>query len=440
LRRESELFRQLVAGDQSKAQRHIFFAEREAAKVPDMPEATRPHQIARGAVIGAGTMGGGIAMCFANAGIPVTVVETARDLLQKGLDRVAANYRTTISRGGLTTEDMERRMGLITGTTELEAVVEADVVIEAVFEEMQVKKRVFADLDGTAKPDALLATNTSTLDINEIARATARPRDVLGMHFFSPANVMRLLEIVRGAETSFEALATAIALGRRLGKVPVTVGVCYGFVGNRMLARRSVETERLLLEGALPQEIDAAVTGFGFPMGPCAMMDLAGLDVGWRIRKARGEHALIEDALCEAGHYGQKTGKGYFRYEPGSRTPLPDPEVEKTILETSSQLGINRRPIGEEEIVERMILPMINEGARILDEGIASRPGDIDVIWVYGYGWPVWRGGPMYYADRLRLPQVRERLAFYADRSRDESLRPAPLLARRAAEGRGFAS
>jgi 3-hydroxyacyl-CoA dehydrogenase len=440
LRRESELFRQLVPGDQSKAQRHIFFAEREAAKVPDMPEAIRPRQIARSAVIGAGTMGGGIAMCFANAGIPVTVVETARDLLHKGLDRVADNYRTTISRGGLTTEDMELRMGLITGATELEAVAEADVVIEAVFEEMQVKKRVFADLDQTAKPDALLATNTSTLDVNEIARVTARRQDVLGMHFFSPANVMRLLEIVRGAETSFEALATAIALGRRLGKVPVTVGVCYGFVGNRMLARRSVETERLLLEGALPQEIDAAVTGFGFPMGPCAMMDLAGLDVGWRIRKGRGEHALIEDALCEAGHYGQKTGKGYFRYEAGSRTPLPDPEVEKTILEASARLGINRRPIGEEEIVERMILPMINEGARILDEGIASRPGDIDVIWVYGYGWPVWRGGPMYYADRLGLEHVRDRLAFYADRSRDRSLRPAPLLARRAAEGRGFAS
>jgi 3-hydroxyacyl-CoA dehydrogenase len=335
---------------------------------------------------------------------------------------------------------MERRMGLITGVTELEAAAEADVVVEAVFEEMEVKKRVFADLARVAKPAALLATNTSTLDVDAIARATARPQGVLGMHFFSPANVMRLLEIVRGAGTSFEALATAIALARRLGKVPVTVGVCYGFVGNRMLARRSVETERLLLEGALPQEIDAAVTGFGFPMGPCAMMDLAGLDVGWRIRKGRGEQALIEDVLCEAGHYGQKTGKGYFRYEAGSRTPLPDPEVEKTILEASSRLGINRRAIGQGEIVERMILPMVNEGARILDEGIASRPGDIDVIWVYGYGWPVWRGGPMYYADRLGLPHVRDRLVFYADRSRDGSLRPAPLLQRRAAEGRGFAS
>jgi 3-hydroxyacyl-CoA dehydrogenase len=439
LRREGELFCKLVAGDQSKAQRHIFFAEREAAKIPDMPETTNPRLIARAAVIGAGTMGGGIAMCFANAGIPVTVVETGRDLLQKGLDRVASNYRTTVSRGGLNADEMERRIGLINGLTEFEAVGEADVVIEAVFEEMGVKKQVFADLDRQAKADALLATNTSTLDVNEIAHATARPQNVLGMHFFSPANVMRLLEIVRGARTSFETLATAVALGRRLGKVPVAVGVCYGFVGNRMLARRSVETERLLLEGALPQEIDAAVAGFGFPMGPCAMMDLAGLEVGWRIRQGRGEHALIEDALCEAGHYGQKTGKGYFRYDAGSRTPVPDPEVEKIILEASSRLGINRRSIPQEEIVERMIFPMINEGARILEEGIATRPGDIDVIWVYGYGWPIWRGGPMHYADRLGLAHLRDRLTFYADRSRDETLQPAPLLQRLAAEGRGFA-
>ena len=440
LKREGELFRKLVTGDQSKAQRHIFFAEREAAKVMDMPEATKPRAIARGAVIGAGTMGGGIAMCFANAGIPVTIVETGRDLFVGGRDRMAGNYRTTVSRGGLDAAEMERRMGLITGVTEFGAIGEADVVIEAVFEEMDVKKRVFANLDRVAKPNALLATNTSTLDVDQIARATARPQDVLGMHFFSPANVMRLLEIVRGAGTSFDALATAIALGRRLGKVPVTVGVCYGFVGNRMLARRSVETEHLLLEGALPQQIDAAVTGFGFPMGPCAMMDLAGLDVGWRIRQGRGERALIEDALCDAGHYGQKTGKGYFRYEAGSRMPLPDAEVEKIILDAASRLGINRRPISEEEIVERMVLPMINEGARILEEGIAARPGDIDVIWVYGYGWPVWRGGPMHYADQLGLPHIRDRLRFYADRSGDETLRPAPLLDRLAAEGRNFAN
>jgi 3-hydroxyacyl-CoA dehydrogenase len=440
LKRESELFRKLVTGDQSKAQRHIFFAEREAAKVPGIQEGTKPRPIASGAIIGAGTMGGGIAMCFANAGIPVTIVETGRDLLQKGLDRVAANYRATVSRGGLSADEMERRIGLITGVTELDAVGSADVVIEAVFEEMDLKKRVFSDLDRLAKPNALLATNTSTLDVDEIARGTKRPQDVLGTHFFSPANVMRLLEIVRGAATAPDALATAVTLGRRIGKVPVTVGVCYGFVGNRMLARRSVETERLLLEGALPQEVDTAVAAFGFPMGPFAMADMAGLDVGWRIRKGRGERNEIEDALCEAGHYGQKTGKGYFRYDAGSRTPLPDPEVEKIILETSSRLGVNRRPIGDEEIVERMIFPMINEGARILDEGIATRPGDIDVIWVYGYGWPVWRGGPMYYADRLGLAHIRDRLTFYADRSRDETLRPAPLIRRLAAEGRGFES
>jgi len=440
LKREAELFRTLVAGDQSKAQRHIFFAEREAARVPGIPEGTKPRPITNGAVIGAGTMGGGIAMCFANAGIPVTIVETDRDLLQKGLDRVAANYRATVSRGGLSADEMERRMGLINGITELEAVASADVVIEAVFEEMDLKKRVFADLERVAKANAVLATNTSTLDVDEIARATTRPHDVLGTHFFSPANVMRLLEIVRGAATSPEALVTAVALGRRIGKVPVTVGVCYGFVGNRMLARRSVEAERLLLEGALPQEVDAAVTGFGFPMGPFAMADMAGLDVGWRIRKGRGERNDIEDALCEAGHFGQKTGKGYFRYDPGSRTPLPDPEVERTIFDASARSGIARREIAQEEIVERMIFPMINEGARILEEGIAARPGDIDVIWVYGYGWPVWRGGPMFYADQLGLAHIRDRLTLYAERSGDETLQPAVRIRRLAAEGRGFAS
>jgi len=440
LQREGELVRKLVAGDQSKAQRHIFFAEREAARVPGIPDGTKPRPMATAAVIGAGTMGGGIAMCFANAGIPVTIVETSRDLLQRGIDRVAANYRTTVSRGGLAAGEMEHRLALIHGVTELDAVGAADFVIEAVFEEMDLKKRVFADLDRIAKAGAVLATNTSTLDVDEIARATKRPQDVLGTHFFSPANVMRLLEIVRGAATAPDAVATAVALGRRLDKVPVTVGVCYGFVGNRMLARRSVEAERLLLEGALPQEVDAAVTGFGFPMGPFAMADMAGLDVGWRIRKGRGERNEIEDALCEAGHFGQKTGKGYFRYEAGSRTPLPDPEVERTILEVSSRAGIARRPIPPEEIVERMVYPMVNEGARILEEGIATRPGDIDVIWVYGYGWPVWRGGPMYYADRLGLAQIRDRLTLYAERSGDETLRPATRISRLAAEGRGFAS
>ncbi len=439
LRRESELFQKLVAGDQSKAQRHVFFAEREAAKVPGIPPQTRPRPVTRAAVIGAGTMGGGIAMCFANAGIPVTLIETGEDLLRRGLDRIAANYRATVARGGLGPDEMERRIALIAGAVGLDAAAEADVVIEAVFEDMDLKKRVFAELDRVAKKGALLATNTSTLDVDAIARATARPQDVVGTHFFSPANVMRLLEIVRGAESAPDAVATALVLARRLGKVPAVVGVCYGFVGNRMLARRSVEAERLLLEGALPQEVEAALVEFGLPMGPFAMMDLAGLDVGWLIRKSRGEHAVIEDALCEAGHFGQKTGKGYFRYEPGSRAPIADAEVEQIILAASAQRGITRRKIEPAEIVERTIFPMVNEGARILEEGIAARPGDIDVIWVYGYGWPVWRGGPMYYADQIGLGQVRDRLSFYADGSGDDSLRPAALIRRLANEGRGFA-
>jgi 3-hydroxyacyl-CoA dehydrogenase len=440
LRRESELFRKLVAGDQSKAQRHVFFAEREAAKIPGILPDTKPRPIARAAVVGAGTMGGGIAMCFANAGIPVTLIETDADRLRGGRERIAANYRGTMARGGLAGDEMKRRMDLIGGAVEIGAADDADVVIEAVFEEIDLKRRVFAELDRVAKPGALLATNTSTLDVDEIARATSRPQDVVGTHFFSPANVMRLLEIVRGAASAPDAIATALALARRLGKVSAVVGVCYGFVGNRMLARRSVEAERLLLEGALPQEVEAALVEFGLPMGPFAMIDLAGLDVGWLIRKSRGEHAVIEDALCEAGRFGQKTGKGYFRYEPGSRAPLPDPEVERIIIEASARLGISRRRIEAPEIVERTVLPMINEGARILEEGIAARPGDIDIIWVYGYGWPVWRGGPMYYADGLGLGQVRDRLARYAERASDDSLRPAALLERLAEEGRGFAS
>jgi 3-hydroxyacyl-CoA dehydrogenase len=427
LRREREAFRTLLASDESKAQRHVFFAEREAAKVPDMPDAVRPREIARGAVIGAGTMGGGIAMCFANAGIPVTVVETSREALQQGLDRVAANYKKS---SRFTPEEVEKRLALIHGTTDFDAVGEADAVIEAVFEEMELKKRVFADLDRLAKPNALLATNTSYLDVNEIGRATSRREAVLGTHFFSPANVMRLLEIVRGEATSMASLATAIALGKRLGKVPVVVGVCDGFVGNRMLGKRSREAERLLLEGALPHDVDGAVLAFGFPMGPFAMGDLAGLDVGMRIRRFRGTRAEIADTLCEMGRYGQKTGGGYYRYEAGGRAPLPDPAVEHVIVDASKRLGIQRRAISAEEITERMIYPMINEGARILEEGIATRPSDIDVIWVYGYGWPAWRGGPMWYAEQTGRQRIAERLGAYAERSGDASLRPAAWLTR----------
>jgi 3-hydroxyacyl-CoA dehydrogenase len=438
--RERALFRELVGSDESRAQRHVFFAEREAARVPDMPSGTVARGFKRAAVIGAGTMGGGIAMCFANAGIPVTVIEPSQEPLDRGFDRIADNYRTTVSRGRLSQDEMDRRLTLMSRTLELAAVDEADVVIEAVFEDLNVKKQLFAQLDRLARPDTLLATNTSTLDIDAIARSTQRPQDVLGTHFFSPANVMRLLEIVRGQATSHQAIASALALGRTLGKVPVVVGNCDGFVGNRMLARRSIESERLLLEGALPQQVDAAVVAFGFPMGPFAMGDLAGNDVGWRIRRARGVKAAVADALCEAGRFGQKTGKGYFVYQTGSRVPTPDPEVEQIILEASRRAGVTRRPISEEEIVERMIYPMINEGARILEEGIAYRPGDIDVTWVYGYGWPVWRGGPMFFADQVGLAHIRDRLAFYAQRSGDPTLKPAPLLDQLAAKGQGFAS
>ena len=439
-RRVRSTFQELRQGEQSKAQRHIFFAEREAAKVPGLPAGLRPRAINRAAVIGAGTMGGGIAMCFANAGIPVNVIETGQEPLKRGLDTIAKNYSNTVKRGGLAADEMERRLALIAGSTEFERVADADIVIEAVFEEMDLKKKIFGELDRLTSSNAVLATNTSYLDVNAIARSTKRPESVLGMHFFSPANVMRLLEIVRGERTAPDVLATAIAVARRVGKVPVVVGVCHGFVGNRMLRARGIEAERMLLEGALPHEVDGAIVEFGFPMGPFAMGDLAGLDVSWRMRKAQGAKAEIADRLCELGRFGQKTGKGFYLYEAGSRTPRPDPEVEKIIVETSARHGIARRSIGKQEILERLIYPMINEGARILAEGIATRPGDIDVIWIYGYGWPIWRGGPMFYADSVGLGKIRDRLDEMAARSKDDRLQPAPLLVRLADERRGFSA
>ena len=439
-RNDRDSFVRLIPGEQSRAQRHIFFAAREAAKVPGVTKDTRAKEIKRAAVIGAGTMGGGIAMCFANAGIPVTVVETNADALKRGLDTVAKNYKTSVTRGSLSQDEMDRRVGLFNGVTDLEATKDADLVIEAVFEEMDIKKQIFGTLDRITGPDTVLATNTSYLDVNAIAKQTKRPPSVLGMHFFSPANVMRLLEIVRGEETSPEALATAMAVGRKLGKVPVVVGVCHGFVGNRMLRARSIEAEKLLLEGALPQEVDGALTEFGFPMGPFAMGDLAGLDVSWRMRKAQGTRAEIADSLCEAGRFGQKTGKGFYLYEAGSRTGKPDPEVEQMIAAASKKLGVTRRPIDRQEILERLLYPMINEGARILEEGIAIRPGDIDVIWIYGYGFPAWRGGPMFYADTVGLKTICERLSALAKSSGDKRHEPAALLQRLAAEGQGFAS
>ncbi len=440
LKMEREAFMRLRAGDQSKAQRHVFFAEREAAKIPGLPKDVKPREIKRAAVIGAGTMGGGIAMCFANAGIPVSIIETSAEALKRGLDTIGKNYKASAARGGMSEADIGKRMALFNGVTDMNAAKDADIVVEAAFEDMGVKREIFGTLDKVAPAQAVLATNTSYLDVNEIARSTGRPASVLGLHFFSPANVMRLLEIVRGADTAPDVLATALSVARAIKKVPVVVGVSHGFVGNRMLRIRSIEAERLLLEGALPQDVDGALTDFGFPMGPFAMSDLAGLDVSWRMRKAQGARAEIADQLCQAGRFGQKTGKGFYIYESGSRTPRPDPEVESLIVATSKRLGVTRQPIDRKVIVERLIFPMINEGARILEEGIALRPGDIDVIWIYGYGFPLWRGGPMFYADTVGLSYIRDHLREFARLTGDRRHEPAPLLDRLASEGRGFGS
>jgi len=438
IKRERELFQELMRSPESKAQRYFFFAEREAAKIPDVPASTPGKEIKKAAVIGAGTMGGGIAMNFANVGIPVTVVEMNQEALDRGLGIVRKNYEATASRGRLTAADVEKRMGLITGTTDWNAVKDADIVIEAVFEEMPIKKEVFAKLDGLAKPDAILATNTSTLDVNEIASATRRPESVIGTHFFSPANVMRLLENVRGAKSSPTAVSTVMTLGRRIQKVPVLVGVCHGFVGNRMLHQRGTQAEQLILQGALPHQVDKVLTDFGFPMGPFAMGDMAGLDVGWRIRKGLGRKSPVADRICELGRFGQKTGSGYFKYEKGDRTPIPDPDVEKIIVDVATEQGITRRFISDEEILQRLLYPMVNEGAKILEEKIAIRASDIDVIWVYGYGWPVYRGGPMFWADQLGLKNVRDKLNEFRKQSGDAFWTPAPFLDRLANEGKGF--
>jgi 3-hydroxyacyl-CoA dehydrogenase len=350
------------------------------------------------------------------------------------------NYEATAARGGIPADAPAKRMGLITGVVGLENVKDADLIIEAVFETMAIKKEVFTKLDQFAKPGAVLASNTSYLDINQIAAMTKRPQDVLGMHFFSPANVMKLCEIVRAEKTAPDALMTAVAVARRIAKVPAVVGVCDGFVGNRMLGARGKQADQLLYEGALPQQVDGVVTKFGIPMGPFAMGDLAGLDIGWRSRQDRGIKSEIADAICEAGRFGQKTGKGYYKYEQGSRAPLPDPEIETLISKTLAKLGKKTRTVSDDEILERMVYPMINEGARILEEKIASRPSDIDVVWLYGYGWPIYRGGPMFYADQVGLKHVADRLSYYAKQTNDPSLEPSPLLKRLADEGKTFAS
>ncbi|TCR70387.1 3-hydroxyacyl-CoA dehydrogenase NAD-binding domain-containing protein [Bosea sp. BK604] len=435
---ERALFVKLIADERSKALRYVFFAEREAARVPGIDASVKPRPLARAAVIGAGTMGGGIAMCFANAGIPVTLIETSRDLVEKGYARVRDTYGFSVKRGSLSEAERDERMALIAPAVGLQAAADADIVVEAAFEEMGVKQQIFGELDRIAKPGVILATNTSYLDIATIAAATSRPQDVIGLHFFSPANVMKLLEVVRPAGTAEDVVATGIALGRKLGKVAVVVGNCFGFVGNRMLAQRTRAAERLLVAGALPHEVDAAVTGFGFKMGPFAMSDLAGGDISWRMRKSLGLKAAVADALCEAGRFGQKTGKGYYLYPEGARAGQRDQEVEALIARISADQGVTRRAFSADEIVARLLDPMVNEGARILEEGIAARPGDIDIVWLNGYNWPAWRGGPMHWADTVGLATIVGRLEAQAAETGDASLEPAPLLRRLAAEGKGF--
>ncbi|TPI37318.1 3-hydroxyacyl-CoA dehydrogenase [Mesorhizobium sp. B2-9-1] len=430
---ERQLFQKLVSGDQSRAQRHLFFAEREAVKIPGKD--LRKRRIERVGIIGAGTMGGGIAMAFANGGLPVTLLETSEEALRRGLATVEKNYAVSVSRGSLTEEAKQKRLDLFKGSTDYADLADCDLIIEAVFEDMPVKKDVFGRLDAIARPGAILATNTSYLDVNEIAASTSRPQDVLGMHFFSPANVMKLLEIVRAEKTAPDALATVADLARRIGKVAVVVGVCHGFIGNRMLSARGAENEALLLEGATPSQVDKAFTDFGWPMGPFQMGDLAGLDIGWRNRKARGQTAVIADALCEQGHFGQKTARGWYHYEAGLREPIADPDVEALILAKAAELGIARREIGANEIIERTLYPLVNEGAKILEEGIAARASDIDVVWVNGYGFPIGKGGPMFWAGLEGAAKIVERLEFWRRRTGRAIFEPAPALRRFAETG-----
>ena len=445
LAKERETFLQLVASDQSKAQRHAFFAEREVAKIPDVPKDTPTRPVTTAAVIGCGTMGGGIAMNFANAGIPVTVFEVSEETLDKGLGIVRKNYAATVSKGRLSQEQMDTRLGLISSTVDYADLADADVVIEAVFEDMALKKEIFGKLDAACKPEAILASNTSTLDVNEIAAATNRPGQVIGTHFFSPANVMRLMENVRGAATSPETIATIMKLSKTIGKVGVLVGVCDGFVGNRMLYAYRRQADFLLEEGALPHQIDTVIYDFGMPMGPYAMGDLAGLDVGWRIRQGQAatrpkhlRHSTVADRVCELGRFGQKTGAGWHRYAPGSRTPIPDPVVEELILSISKEGGFTRRTITDQEILERCMYPLVNEGAKILEEGLALRASDIDIIWIYGYGFPRYRGGPMFWADLVGVKTIYDVMSRLHDEHGDW-LEPAPLLKRLAEQGKGFA-
>jgi len=393
---ERQEFMKLMFGSQSAAQRHIFFAERKASRIDDVPEDIALRPVEKVGVIGAGTMGGGISMNFLSAGIPVTIVETQQEALDRGTGVIRKNYESTAAKGRMKPEQVEAAMGLLTPTLSLDDLADCDLIIEAVYENMDVKKEIFGKLDTIAKPGAILASNTSYLDVDEIAAATSRPGDVLGMHFFSPANVMKLLEVVRGAKTDKDVLATAMAVAKRITKVAVVAGVCHGFIGNRMLMPRQVEAMKLLMEGATPQQIDKVHVDFGMPMGPFQMSDLAGVDIGWHRDPTRIEN--IRDALCAVGRWGQKTGKGFYDYDE-KRNPSPSAEVQQIIDDFAAKEGKAKRAISDEEIVERTLYPMVNEGARILAEGMAQRASDIDVVWIYGYGWPVYRGGPMFWAD-----------------------------------------
>jgi 3-hydroxyacyl-CoA dehydrogenase len=445
--RERELFAGCVTSTESKALRHLFFAEREVAKVPDVPKDTPTHEIKRAAVVGAGTMGGGIAMNYANAGIPVLLKEVEQAALDRGLATIRRNYDVTMSKGKMTAEQVDKTMALITPTTSYDGFDQVDIVTEAVFENMELKKSTFKELGQVTRPDCILASNSSTLDIDQFASASGRPHQVLGHHYFSPANVMKLLEIVRGRETSKEAIATSLKLARKLGKVGVVVGNCFGFVANRMLAYYMREAYLLLEEGASVEQIDRVLTEFGLPVGPYGMQDIAGIDVGARIRqylksigksRAEGPQSAIPDRLFEMGRYGQKTGAGWYKYDaPGSRNRETDPLIEQLANEEAKKRGIARRPISDEEIIARITTALANEGARVLEEKFATRPGDIDVIYVYGFGFPRYRGGPMFYADTVGLPTVLSRVNEYRARFGDY-WEPAPLLEKLVAEGRGF--
>ena len=425
---ERALFVPLMQGLQSRAQRYVFFAERMAAKVEGLPADAQLLPVKSVGIIGAGTMGGGIAMNFLNVGIPVTIVEMKEEALTRGIGVIRKNYENTAAKGKLTAADVETRMGLLKGSLDLADLGQADLIIEAVFENMDIKKELFAKLDGVAKPGAILASNTSYLNVDEIAAATKRPGSVVGMHFFSPANVMRLLEVVNGAKTEPAVLATVMGIGKKIGKIAVVSGVCHGFIGNRMLSFRQQQAQKLILEGALPSDVDRVLYDFGFPMGPFQMSDLAGLDIGWNAATSKGE--TIRDRMCEAGMRGQKNGKGFYNYD-AQRNRTPSPETEKIILDYAAERGINRRSIDDDEILERCLLPMVNEGAKILEEKMAQRASDIDIVWINGYGWPVYHGGPMFWADHYGLAKVVERLKHYG-------ITPAPLLEKLAASGQTF--